>query len=225
MRAAARAAVSLLVIALVGSPVSAAPSTAEREARHSFQAAEAHFRGGRFADALAAYQAGYDKAPLPGFLINIAQCHRRLGDLRKARATYQKFMMVAPDSPHLPEVKALISELDKLIADLNDDVAPPPSEEVATETPTDPAAAAAPFPVATTSPLVPAAPTPPTDRSLLASTANPPGAPEPATHKSRWWLWTAVGVAVAGGAAAAFMLTRAPETTTLHEGTLGTLRR
>jgi tetratricopeptide (TPR) repeat protein len=224
VRAAARAALSLLVIVLLASPVSAGPSTAEREARHSFQAAEAHFRGGRFSEALAAYQAGYDKAPLPGFLINIAQCHRRLGDLRKARATYQKFMMVAPDSPHLPEVKTLISELDKLLADLNDETALPPSEEVATEAPVDPSAAA-PSPAVTTSALVAAAPRPPADRPLLASTADPAGAPEPATHKSHWWLWTAVGVAVAGGAVAAFALTRSPETTTLHEGTLGTLRR
>ena len=42
-----------------------------------------------------------------------------LKELPKARATYQKFVMVAPDSPHVPEIRALVGELDKLIADLD----------------------------------------------------------------------------------------------------------
>ncbi len=118
-----RAVAVLVVFALVSGGASATalagPTESERIARRDFQEGEAHFKAGRFAPALERYQAGYDELPLPGFLINIAQCHRRLGELAKARATYQKFMMVAPDSPHLAEVRALIAELDKLIADLD----------------------------------------------------------------------------------------------------------
>ena len=51
----------------------------------------------------------------PGFLVNIAQCQRRLGDLKKARATYQKFVLVAPDSPLVPQVRSMIAEIDGLL--------------------------------------------------------------------------------------------------------------
>ena len=107
---------------LLAVPLGARGATpaAEREARRAFAAAEAHFKAGMFASALAEYQAGYAPSPLPGFQINIAQCQRRLGDLTKARATYQKFVVVAPDSPLVPEVKSIITELDKLIADLDE---------------------------------------------------------------------------------------------------------
>src|SRR6187402_1855053 len=98
-------------------PAAAASTAAEREARRNFQAGEAHFKAGLYAEALADYQAGYAVAPLPGFLINVAQCQRRLGELARARATYQKFLMVAPDSPLGPEVKRLIAELDQMLAD------------------------------------------------------------------------------------------------------------
>jgi hypothetical protein len=227
----ARVVTAIVWFAASVSAARAAPSPADKQARRAFQSAEAHFRAGRFADALADYQAGYEQSPRPGFLINIAQCHRRLGDLHKARATYQKFVMVAPDSPHVPEVKTLIGELDKLIASLEtekrarepDAPAPAPERETSVaETEPEAPAPASPAPL----PAAPA-PRPSADRDTLlvdsASGAAPPtAAPPPA---SRWWLWTAIGVAVAGGAATAFALTRSPDTTTVHEGTLGTLRR
>ena len=97
----------------------AAPSETQRKARAHFQAGEERFKAGAFADALAAYQAGYDVLPLPGFLINVAQCQRRLGDLKTARATYQKFVLVAPDSPLVPQVKSMIAEIDGLLTDLD----------------------------------------------------------------------------------------------------------
>ena len=118
-----RATAVVVVFALVSGAASgtalAEPAEAERIARRAFQEGEAHFKAGRFVPALERYQAGYDELPLPGFLINIAQCQRRLGELATARATYQKFVMVAPDSPHVSEVRALIAELDKLLADLD----------------------------------------------------------------------------------------------------------
>ena len=101
---------------LVAGPVAAATPEAERTARAHFQAGEAKFKAGAFDEALAEYQAGYDVLPLPGFLINVAQCQRRLGDLKTARATYQKFVLVAPDSPLLPQVRSMIAEIDGLLA-------------------------------------------------------------------------------------------------------------
>src|SRR5204863_9937876 len=95
--------------------VARAPSEAERTARSQFQAGEARFKAGAFDEALKEYQAGYDAKPLPGFLVNIAQCQRRLGDLKTARATYQKFVLVAPDSPLVPQVKSMMAEIDALL--------------------------------------------------------------------------------------------------------------
>lgn len=216
----ARARIRVVGMLVVGSmlatgrPARAATPAAEREARHAFQAAEAHFRAGQFAEALAEYQAGYAAAPLPGFLINIAQCQRRLGDLPKARASYQKFVVVAPDSPLVPEVKSLIAELDKLIADLGEGDSPPdqgsaPAEEAESAPPPVPAIAAP----ASGPALV-----------MVSAAAAPAPGPRTASHR-RWWLWSVIGAAVVGGAVAAFALSSSPATTTIHDGSLGTLRR
>jgi tetratricopeptide (TPR) repeat protein len=209
--------IRVVVILVVGSvlasarPARAATPAAEREARHAFQAAEAHFRAGQFAEALAEYQAGYAAAPLPGFLINIAQCQRRLGDLLKARASYQKFVVVAPDSPLVPEVKSLIAELDKLIADLGEgdspsDQASAPEDEAESSPPAVPAIAA-----------------PSSAPAVVMVGAAPAPAPRTGSHR-RWWLWSLIGAAVVGGTVAAFALS-SPGTTTIHDGSLGTLRR
>lgn len=217
---------------LVSTKGRAAPSPeAEREARRAFQTAEADFKAGRFADALASYQSGYAQAPLPGFLINIAQCYRRLGELPKAKATYQKFVMVAPDSPHVPEVRNLIAELDKLIADLEEEkrhdgaaVATAPAALSVAATPTTGSDATGTGSRESAPSLTPSPPPMPAS-SLLA-----PGPPKSsvdngaASSHTRWWLWGLVGAAVvAGGTAAAFAL--APSTTTVHDGSLGALRR
>ena len=94
-----------VVVSSLGAPAAlAAPNAAEREARRHFAEAELSYRAGHYADALAKYQAGYAATPLPGFLVNIAQCQRRLGDLKAARATYREFVLVAPDSRLVPEV-------------------------------------------------------------------------------------------------------------------------
>ena len=95
----------LMLLALTGASAQAATPEMEKQARRSFQRAESHFKAGLFAEALAEYQDGYERLPLPGFLINMAQCQRRLGDLVQARATYRKFILVAPDSPYVPKVK------------------------------------------------------------------------------------------------------------------------
>ena len=205
--------VAAFVVALVSvrSGAAATPG-AEREARRAFQSAEVHFRAGLFAEALAEYQAGYAASPLPGFLINIAQCQRRLGDLSKARATYQKFVLVAPDSPLVPEVQALIGELDKLLADLGESAT---DAGGGAESRSDGSPGSSPVPAAIPA-AVPAV-------AISAAPAVPP-AEARASPRRRWWIWGAVGAAVVGGTVAAFALS-SPGTTTLHDGSLGTLRR
>jgi tetratricopeptide (TPR) repeat protein len=195
--------------AAASSAASSSSASAEKQARRSFERAEAHFKEGRFAEALVEYQAGYAAAPLPGFLINIAQCQRRLGDLDEARATYRKFVIVAPDSPYVSEVKALIVELDDLLIKAG-------KEGTAKEA--KPAVALEPPPAVNLQPVQP----------VLSETNNPlVEVPAPAKVESgtRWWLWGSAGAVVVAGAVTAALLLRSPGTTTLHEGSLGTLRR
>jgi tetratricopeptide (TPR) repeat protein len=192
-----------MVVALLLSGAARAGSPeAEKEARAHFQAGEAHFKASAFDEALAEYQQGYDAKPLPGFLVNIAQCQRRLGDLKKARATYQKFVLVAPDSPLVPQVRSMIAEIDGLLEK-------------------DPETSAA-VPDADAKPTIavaaPAAPV------LVASASAPAPAASPEPPRHRWWLWGAIGAVVVGGAVTAVALSTGG-TTTIHDGSLATLRR
>jgi tetratricopeptide (TPR) repeat protein len=182
----------------------AAGSESERTARQRFAEAERHFQAGLFADALAGYEAGYEASPLPGFLVNIAQCQRRLGELETARSTYRKFLVAAPDSPLVPEVKVIIAELDQALAETTSSATGGPS-------------LAAPEPAAKRKTLGAAAP------ALAPDPATPPPGPRPS--RTRWWLWGTLAAAAAGGAAAALVISSQPDSRTLHEGSLGTLRR
>jgi hypothetical protein len=197
---------AVLVALLMAGPVGAATPEAERTARAHFQAGEARFKAGAFDEALAEYQAGYDVLPLPGFLINVAQCQRRLGELKPARATYQKFVLVAPDSPLVPQVRSMIAEIDGLLAKTEADKPGPAGDE---EGKPEPALTAATAPRQTPAPV------------LVAKASDP--APEPAPRR-RWWLWGAIGAVVVGGTVTAIALSTGG-TTTIHEGSLATLRR
>jgi hypothetical protein len=194
---------------------------ATREARRHFAEAETDYRAGRYADALAKYQAGYAAKPLPGFLINIAQCQRRLGDLKTARATYHEFILVAPDSRLVPEVQALIVELDAAIAELAAGQQPSEAEAAAgpevhtTELVAPPVLAPAPPQPETPPPLV-AAPAP---------AASDPTPPPPRHSHARWWIWGGIAAAAIAGGIVAGVAMSSPGTTTIHTGTLGTLSR
>jgi len=191
--------------ALASAPAEATDPDARREARRSYEIAETHFKAGNFRQALAEYKAGYDAAHLPGFLINIAQCQRRLGDLAGALTTYRKFVLVAPDSPFVPQVQGMIQELEKLGPEVTQgdgqpSTVPPPSA---------PELAAAP----------PASPPP-----VLVGKSEAPDAPPPS--RKTWWVVGGVAAAaVIGGTVAVFALRSSDSTMTVHDGTLGTLRR
>jgi hypothetical protein len=232
MTRAGRAALSTLialalVVSSLGAPAAlAAPNAAEREARRHFAEAELSYRAGHYADALAKYQAGYAATPLPGFLVNIAQCQRRLGDLKTARASYRAFVLVAPDSRLVPEVQTLIKELDALIADLGSGG----SAETASAADNDSADVHATDPSTPPLSLAPVAPEEPpaivvdTPALVAAPTAVVTGTPAPRSH-ARWWLWGGVAVAAIAGGVVTGIALSSPGTTTIRAGTLGTLSR
>jgi hypothetical protein len=118
--------VGLLVCAvLLAAPVHAADPRVE--GRRHFELAEQHFKRADYPAALTEYESGYQLTRLPGFLINIAQCHRLTGDLRKARGYYRKYLVVVPASPRKAEIEAIIRALDKDVAALSGETPAPPA--------------------------------------------------------------------------------------------------
>jgi tetratricopeptide (TPR) repeat protein len=195
----------------------------EAVARQHFQLGEIHYAANEFAAALAEYQAGYDAVPLPGFLVNIAQCQRRMGDLRRARITYQKFVLVAPDSPLVPEVRGLIRELDRQLGGTAA-LAPPAFDAGRT-----PGRASGPRGAAGPSATGAAAASAPdgvrlTARSAGTESTAASGDGGRMSSSSRWWLWGTLAVVTLAGVGAIVALSPGG-TTTVHDGTLGTLRR
>lgn len=225
----------------VGGRPAFADSASQRTARQHFQQGEAYYTAGKYPEALAEYQAGYDVAPLPGFLVNIAQCQRRMGDLQRARASYGKFVLVAPDSPLAPEVRDLIKELDRLIAETAtaartpSGAGPTPPRPAAIsgrrlamsfdtngvmpfESADDPAAPGATVAAPGADLRAPALVIPPGDGAANESDGTTGGRPH------HWWLWGSLA-AVAAGAVTAAVILSSPESNTVHDGSLGTLRR
>lgn len=89
-----------------------AEDAATKRARKAYDKGEKLFALGRFDEALEAYEDAYDAKPLPGFLFNIGQCHRNLGDLDAAIFSFQKYVELAPDADNHDAVVDLIDELE-----------------------------------------------------------------------------------------------------------------
>ena len=103
-------AVGLFLSVLAGS---ARADDVEKDARRLFQRAELSFNVGKFAEALTDYQAAYQAKPLPGFLFNIAQCYRNLGDQERARFFFRRYLALDPHAPNKRRVEELIDEMTK----------------------------------------------------------------------------------------------------------------
>jgi tetratricopeptide (TPR) repeat protein len=208
---------------------------AERQAREHYKKGSAAFDAGRFEEAFKEFQAGYELAPRPVFILNMAHAERRRGELRNARALYKKFLLVDPQSKFRGEVEGVLQELDGAIA----------AEETAAAKLQPPAANAAPPPGVAPPPVAVAPPPPPAAPVPVVATpasapppAAPPPAPEPAVaatvtapapadegervplHK-RWWFWAGIGGVVVVGVTTALLLSHSSY---VKDGSLGTLR-
>jgi tetratricopeptide (TPR) repeat protein len=234
---AARLLAALLLLA-VASRADAAGKGDEKAARTHFEAGEKAFKAGDFQAAITSYQAAYDAKPLPGFLFNIAQCHRHMGNHEQAVTFYRRYLALNPETPNRAVVEDLIAEEQKkkdaappaatappavALAPPPASIAPPPAVMAPpAAVPPPPPPPPAPPPVEQpvvhdTKPVLPAVPdakpalpaTPASDEPPLFVQARRPEA-EPAPVYKRWWFWTAVGGAVAAGVVAALVLKGAP---------------
>jgi len=178
-----------------------------------------------------------------------------MGDLERARATYGKFIVVAPDSPLAPEVRVLIQDLDRSIAEAAAAERLPPAlagegRAGAGATVDDRARRQPPMApdmnaVAGVEEILPlgaaevgGAPKTPLGADLTTAsnerasrvdeeTSERSGAPAASSSRHRWWLWGSIGgaVLVAATVAVVVLVASAPEATVVTDGSLGTLRR
>jgi tetratricopeptide (TPR) repeat protein len=144
-----------------------------------------------------AFEAGYAAAPRVGFLLNIGNCYRKLGELSRAREFYWRFLDAAPkEHPSRPAVMDYLRAMEQIEADgVSVDAAS--------------GAHAAHAPPATVRPAAKAkvpAWTPPDATAPGLTVIEERPIEKPPLYK-RWWFWTALGGVVAAGATA-FVLTR-----------------
>jgi tetratricopeptide (TPR) repeat protein len=167
------------------------------KAREAFRLGRQHYALREYKEALTAFQEAYRHYEDPSFLFNIAQCERQLDHRAEAIRAYRMYLVNASDAGNREEVRQIIAKLEH---DLDAEHAaqaakapPPPTltpTSAPTPTPTPPPATTV---TATTT-------TATTNGSVLIETTKPARPDKPAYKK--WWVWTLVGVAVAGGAAA-----------------------
>ncbi|HVZ72228.1 MAG TPA: tetratricopeptide repeat protein [Polyangia bacterium] len=217
-----RASSALVVVTAlaVSAPVVAAPSADEQDARRLFQKAELSFNLGKFDEALADYQAAYQAKPLPGFVFNIAQCYRNLGNWERARFFYRRYLALEPRSPNRHRVEDLVAEMtDKIDKQQAQERPMPPSSPTAVPAPVVVAPVEPVAPPAVAAPPLPMpAPTPvPAPETAAAIVVAPAPAPVARPVYARWWFWAGVGVVAAGGVVAALVLAKP---TTRTPGTL-----
>lgn len=174
--------VALVPYALAPRPVLSAPSQAEAKARALFRQAEIHFSLGEFDEALAHYSEAYKLRPLPGFLFNIAQCHRLAGRFAEAAFSFRVYLQKAPEAANRAEVEALVAQLEGQ----KTAPAPAPSEAVPPPRESPPPRERAPEPSS-----APVAPPPSEAQAVALPEAVAPGAA--AGAKVKPWVWAASG--------------------------------
>lgn len=106
-------------------------------ARAHFLAGLELYSEGKYAAALAEYQAAWVTWEDPELLLDMAECNRHLGNRDAAREQYRGFLERAPQSPLYGSAERQLARLDALPAE-----APPPAELVAVAAPARAAPAA-----------------------------------------------------------------------------------
>lgn len=173
-----------------------ADEAAEQAKRHN-AAARAWFHLGKFKQAAEAYEKAYRAKPVPVFLYNLGQCHKRMDSpehLERALFYFEGYLNAAPDAPNRRDVEETIAQLRQRIEEQRrareqepkERQAQPPAVE--REHKTEPS------------------PPPPATKPL--STAKPaPKRARPTPFYKTWWFWTVVGAVLASGAVAVAVTT------------------
>ncbi|HEY2743138.1 MAG TPA: hypothetical protein VGL86_00890 [Polyangia bacterium] len=185
----------VLAAALVAAVAAPAHARDKRAAAAHFQKGRALFDESSWSAALDEFSAGYDAFPLPGFLVNIGQCQRKLDRLDDAAASFQRYLDSDATDPKLrAEVQEALAEISaerdrRLAADVE---ARRQRDEAERRHPLEEPAA-----------LKLAAPSPSPIPAVAAAMNSPAPVAVLDEHpqKNRKWVWAVVGVLAVGVAA------------------------
>jgi tetratricopeptide (TPR) repeat protein len=82
-------------------------------ARALYEKGQRQYELGHFAEARQLFESAYQAKAAPALLFNIAQCHRKLGDLRDAASLYRSFLRADPDSRSAPLARELLQQVEE----------------------------------------------------------------------------------------------------------------
>jgi hypothetical protein len=108
--------VALIAIVLVVSGATTARADDAQRARDLFTQGNTYFDLGQFDKAIDAWQNGYQLKNDPGFLYNIAQAYRTMGDAQKAIFFYKRYLSNSPKARNRLEVEQKIEALQKQLS-------------------------------------------------------------------------------------------------------------
>ena len=103
-------AVCFLLLAFARAAHAEDPS--ERAAKRHYERGQKLFNLQKFDEALDQFQKAFDAKPFPGFLYNIGQCHRNLGDYDAAIFSFKRYLKLEPEAENREQVEELIEELE-----------------------------------------------------------------------------------------------------------------
>jgi hypothetical protein len=195
---------------LLAVPEARADRATEMKAREAFAS-------GRYDDALGLFAKLYAETLHPVYLRNIGRCHQKMREPQKAIDAFKDYLAKSPKSgkdkvsaEERTEIEGYIKEMEALreSSGAHDDVIrsgqttpPPPVQPIQPIQPVQPSSPTSPPPGA-------APPTDPGAPPAASLTTTAPPASDGDSHPvyTRWWFWTIIGVAVAGGVVAAIAL-------------------
>ena len=108
---------AMLLVCLLFTPPIDAHASPSQQARKLAGGAAADFAAGRLPKAIEGYQAAYALVPNPELVYNLAQCLRLMGRHRDALAAYQRFLRLAPSTPHRATAEEHIRQLEGLFVE------------------------------------------------------------------------------------------------------------
>jgi hypothetical protein len=103
----------MLALALA-SPVQAG-DVATEQARQHYETGTQQYDLGHWDDSIREFEKAYELRPDPSFLYNLAQAHRRKGDLKHALDLYKNYLTKIPKGSQRAEVEEKIAALQKQI--------------------------------------------------------------------------------------------------------------
>lgn len=129
---------------------------------------------GEYQQALDTFKRAYLAFQEPSFLFNMGHCYRALGNAQEAIRSYKSYLRNVPAAANGAEVERIIHQLDDEVAEQRH---------------------AATAPVVVSKPAASTAEVKPATAALTATAAPPP------PRKKRLWVWPVVGGVVAAGVA------------------------